>query len=115
MIGVGSQYAAAVVGSRNQPLDSGKTYKLHLPPDIPAKDFWSLVLYENHSRSLLQTTSGSEHQQPEVGRGGQPRHIDGGLFRFHAPLARRRACPCGSTVRSSRGSTRHGSSARSRR
>ena len=26
--------------------DGSKTYKLHLPPNIPAKNFWSLVLYD---------------------------------------------------------------------
>jgi hypothetical protein len=55
MVGVGSQYATAFVDAKNQPLDGGKTYRLHLPPNIPAKDFWSLVLYDNQTRSLLQT------------------------------------------------------------
>jgi hypothetical protein len=55
MVGVGSQYAAAFVDSQNQPLDGGKNYRLHLPPNIPAKEFWSLVLYDNQTRSMLQT------------------------------------------------------------
>jgi hypothetical protein len=41
MVGIGSQYAAAFVDSQGKPLDGGKTYKIHLPPNIPAKDFWS--------------------------------------------------------------------------
>jgi hypothetical protein len=53
--GVGSQYAIAFVDAQGQPLDGGKTYRLHLPPNIPAKDFWSLVVYDNQTRSLLQT------------------------------------------------------------
>ena len=55
MVGVGSQYATAFVDSRNQPLDGGKTYRLHLPPNIPVKDFWSFVVYDNQTRSQLQT------------------------------------------------------------
>jgi hypothetical protein len=31
---------------KGQPFDGSKTYKLHLPPNIPAKNFWSLVLYD---------------------------------------------------------------------
>ena len=54
-VGVGSQYAVAFVDSKGQPLDGGKTYKLHLPPNIPAKNFWSVVLYDNQTRSMLQT------------------------------------------------------------
>ncbi len=42
-VGVGSQYAAVFVDSKGQPFDGGKNYKLHLPPKIPAKDFWSLL------------------------------------------------------------------------
>jgi hypothetical protein len=55
MVGVGSQYAFAFIDSNSQPLDGGKNYKLHPPPNIPAKDFWSLVLYDNQTRSMLQT------------------------------------------------------------
>jgi hypothetical protein len=54
-VGVGSQYAVAFVDAKGQPFDGGKTYKLHLPPNIPAKNFWSVVLYDNQTRSMLQT------------------------------------------------------------
>ncbi len=36
-------------------LDGSKTYKVHLPPNIPAKDNWSFTLYDNQTRSNLQT------------------------------------------------------------
>jgi hypothetical protein len=55
MVGVGSQYAVAFVDAKGQPFDGAKTYRLHLPPSIPAKDFWSLVVYDNQTRSQLQT------------------------------------------------------------
>ena len=55
MVGTGSQYAAAFTDARSQPLDGGKTYRLHLPPNIPVKDFWSFVVYDNQTRSQLQT------------------------------------------------------------
>ena len=63
MVGAGSQYAVAFADSKNQRLDGGKTYRLRLPPNIPIKDFWSLVLYDNQTRSMLQT----DQQFPSIG------------------------------------------------
>ncbi len=59
MVGIGSQYAAAFVDSEGEVLDGSKTYKIHLPPNIPAKDFWSFVVYDNQTRSMLQTDNSS--------------------------------------------------------
>jgi hypothetical protein len=55
MVGEGSQYAGAFVDAKGNPLDGSKTYKLHMPPNIPAKNFWSFTLYDNQTRSMLQT------------------------------------------------------------
>lgn len=55
MVGAGSQYAIGDHDSAGRYLDGGKTYRLHLPPNIPAKDFWSLLVYDPQTRSMLQT------------------------------------------------------------
>lgn len=38
------------------------TYKLRLPPNIPVKDFWSVIVYDNQTRGMLQT----DQQLPSV-------------------------------------------------
>src|SRR5512132_1509683 len=35
--------------------DGAKTYKVTLPKDIPAAAFWSFTLYDNQTRSMLDT------------------------------------------------------------
>ena len=54
-VGKGSQYAIAYLDEDGNALDGSKTYKIHLPKDVPAKDFWSFTLYDNQSRAMLQT------------------------------------------------------------
>ena len=54
-VGAGSQYAIATTDAHGNGLDGSKTYKVHLPPNIPAKNFWSFVVYDNQTRSMLQT------------------------------------------------------------
>ena len=55
MIGVGSQYAYIARDADGHYLDGGRTYRLHLPPGIPAKEFWSVTVYDPQTRSMLQT------------------------------------------------------------
>ncbi len=55
MVGAGSQYAGAMVDADGEALDGSKQYRLHMPADVPAKDFWSIVAYDPQTRSELQT------------------------------------------------------------
>jgi hypothetical protein len=54
-VGSGSAYAGAVKDSTGSYLDGGKTYRITLPGPVPAKAFWSFVVYDNETRSLLET------------------------------------------------------------
>lgn len=83
--GKGSDYAMAALDSEKQPLDGSKTYKLHLPPNPPAKDFWAITMYDTQTRSQLQTdqaypTLGSQ----DKGIKGNP---DGSMDIYFAPTA----------------------------
>lgn len=54
-VGAGSSYVIGLRDEKGEPLVGSKTYKIHIPPNIPAKRFWDITLYDNESRSMLQT------------------------------------------------------------
>jgi hypothetical protein len=55
LTGIGSQYLLAMADANKQHFDGAKTYKVTLPKGIPEANFWSLTLYDNMSRSMLDT------------------------------------------------------------
>jgi len=83
-IGVGSQYLIAYLDKENNALDGSKTYRIHLPPNVPAKDFWSFTLYDNQTRSMLQT----DQRFPGVDSLGQVKaNADGSYDIYFSPVA----------------------------
>jgi hypothetical protein len=83
-VGVGSQYLIAYLDKDGNALDGSKTYKIHLPPNVPAKDFWSFTLYDNQTRSMLQT----DQRLPGVDNlGGAKPNEDGSFDLYFSPAA----------------------------
>jgi hypothetical protein len=56
IVGKGSQYAINFLDKDGNPYDGAKIYQLHVPANVPAKDFWSVVIYDPQTRSELQTS-----------------------------------------------------------
>lgn len=52
---IGSQYLLGTLDADKAYLDGAKTYKVTLPKGIPEANFWSLTLYDNQTRSMLDT------------------------------------------------------------
>lgn len=110
-VGQGSQYLWAYRDAAGDYLDGGKSYKLHVAANIPAQNFWSVVVYDSLSRSELKTSqslpSVSSYTKPVVNADGSmdiyfgPRKpatnvnwiqtVEGKgwfpIFRFYSPMA----------------------------
>ena len=54
-IGKGSQYAVAYSDDEGNTFDGSKTYRVNVPASAPMNDFWSFTVYDNQTRSMLQT------------------------------------------------------------
>ena len=51
--GLGQAYLATYTDLHGNWLDGGKDYILHVPPDPPAKLFWSATVYDAETRCLI--------------------------------------------------------------
>ena len=51
--GVGSQYLSAAKDKDGDWLDGGKNYVMHVPANPPVKEFWSVIVYDNSTRSII--------------------------------------------------------------
>ena len=83
---IGSQYLVAALDADKHYFDGAKTYKLTLPPNIPEKNFWSLTLSDNQTRSMLQTPQ----RYPKAGSLSYPRpaavaNADGSTTLYMSP------------------------------
>lgn len=82
--GVGSQYYSAAKSKDGEWLDGGKNYVLHIPAKVPAKEFWSVIVYDNSTRSIIANgvskTSVSSSDKSQV-------NADGSIDVYFGPKA----------------------------
>ena len=85
MVGAGSQYAGVAVDANRNYLDGSKNYRLHLPPHIPVKTFWSIIPYDTQTRSVLQTDQRDVALSSESGK--VKANADGSVDIYFGPAA----------------------------
>jgi len=52
--GPGSAYLGQYEDAEGHGFDGGNTYKLEVPADVPAGQFWALTVYNSHTRTLIR-------------------------------------------------------------
>jgi hypothetical protein len=74
IVGGGSQYLWTPRDADGEFLDGSLSYSLHVPPQVPVKNFWSVVAYDASSRSMLRNgekfPSISQYTGPEINADG---------------------------------------------
>jgi hypothetical protein len=53
IVGKGSQYLAAYKDGDANWLDGGQSYRLHVDANVPVEDFWSVMVYDAETRSMI--------------------------------------------------------------
>ena len=83
--GRGAAYEIAFNDAQGKPLSGDVSYKLTLPPNVPAKLFWSLTLYEAENASGLATEA---RRFPSLGSRDKPElNADGTIDLYVGPKA----------------------------
>jgi hypothetical protein len=82
--GKGAKYMIAFTDSAGTPLSGGLKYRVNLPANIPAGNFWSLTLYEAENASGLA----NGQPFPSLGLRDQPvQNTDGSTDLYLGPKA----------------------------
>jgi len=82
--GKGAKYVIAFTDSTGTPLSGGSNYKIDLPPNIPAANFWSVTLYEAANASGLA----NGRPFPSLGSRDKPaQNADGSTVLYLGPKA----------------------------
>ena len=81
--GFGQRYIAAYQDKDGGLLDGGKSYRLHVPPNPPAKDFWSVTAYDEATRSFV--VSPTKHTDLSSRKPDLAKNADGSVDVYFGP------------------------------
>jgi hypothetical protein len=76
----------AYLDAQGHSLDGGRTYRLHVPPNPPARQFWSLAVYDAEQRCLINN---GRNVADRSSRDPLQRNDDGSVDLYLGPVAPR--------------------------
>src|SRR5271154_3069941 len=82
--GVGSVYLGSYKDSAGNWLDGASTYRLHVPPNAPVTQFWSITLYDVSTRALIQNNTEITDRSS---RQDLTKNVDGSVDLYFGPKA----------------------------
>jgi hypothetical protein len=82
--GIGQAYVGSFRDKEGRAFDGAKSYHRHVPPNPPAKQFWSVTLYDVDTRSILLN---KEQIAVRRSRDDLVKNADGSVDLYFAPTA----------------------------
>jgi hypothetical protein len=82
--GVGQAYLSEYSDKEGNWFDGGKSYRLHVPTNTPAKNFWSLTVYDTRTRCLIENP---QKRADRPSRNEIDKNPDGSVDLFFSPSA----------------------------
>ena len=56
-LGAGQFYMISIKDKAGKSFDGAKTYRLHVPPNVPVEQYWSLTAYDRETHALIKNVS----------------------------------------------------------
>ncbi|HEY2908592.1 MAG TPA: DUF1214 domain-containing protein, partial [Vicinamibacterales bacterium] len=82
--GVGQAYLGSFRDKDGHAFNGAQTYRLHVPPNAPAKQFWSVTLYDTDTRALIQS---KEQRSDRSSRDDIVKNADGSVDLYFGQTA----------------------------
>jgi hypothetical protein len=83
-VGVGSAYLGNFRDKEGHAYDGAKSYRLRVPPNVPAKQFWTVTLQDVDTRSIILN---KQHIAIRGSRDDLAKNADGSVDIYFAPTA----------------------------
>jgi hypothetical protein len=81
-LGAGQFYVINIRDKLGRNYDGGQTYRLHVPPDVPVKQYWSVTVYDRETHALVK---GMERASRASNAAELEKNEDGSVDIFFGP------------------------------
>lgn len=83
-LGAGQFYLLALLDKDGAPLDSARTYRLSVPPNVPVEQYWSATVYDRQTHALVRHMDRASRASNAAELARNP---DGSIDIFFGPVA----------------------------
>ena len=80
-LGAGQYYLFAIRDKDGNAFDGANSYRLHVPPKVPVKQYWSLTAYDRTTHGLIRDTKWSSRSSQTP---GLQKNVDGSVDIYFA-------------------------------